>query len=182
MRAEMQRFQCGFTLVEVLVALAIVAFGLVAVFGQLSQSTTAASRLREKTLAEWVALNQLAELRLSGEYPGIGTRSDDVEMAGSRWHYDIKISETQGNYMRRADVSVSYTDNQQRPLATVVGFIGQPLAVAGSQPGLPLPGPDGQLVPEGESTLGTDGDPDPSPLVPPETPPDSGNGSPGSTE
>ena len=44
----------GFTLLEVLVALVIVGLGMIAVFGQISQSLTATARLRDKTLATWV--------------------------------------------------------------------------------------------------------------------------------
>lgn len=118
----------GFTLVEVLIALAIIAFGLIGVFGQLSQSATAAARLRDKTLASWVAMNQLTQLRLSGEYPGVGTHSDEVEMANRRWRYEISISETQGDYLRRADVTVAFAEDPDRPIATAVGFLARPPA------------------------------------------------------
>jgi general secretion pathway protein I len=118
----------GFTLIEVLVALAIIAFCLVAVFGQMSQSATAAIRLRDKTLAQWVALNQITEARLTNQYPGPGsTKSDDVEMAGQRWHYEVNFSKAGDvEYMRRADVTVSLASEPNRPLALAVGFIEQP--------------------------------------------------------
>ncbi len=170
MHGAKPRHTSGFTLVEVLVALAIVAFGLVAVFGQLSQSATAANRLREKTLAEWVALNAIAELRLSGEYPGVGKRSDDVEMAGQRWHYDIAVSKLEGDAFRRLDVSVSYSDDPQRPLTTVQAFVGQPLLAAGA--GIPLPNNEGQ--PQSGPASG--------PVSDPVQPPDTGNGENGGTE
>ena len=56
--------QKGFTLLEVLVALAIIGLGMVAVFSQLNQSLLAASRLRDKTLASWIALDRITELRV----------------------------------------------------------------------------------------------------------------------
>ena len=56
----------GFTLIEVLVALAIVAIGMAAVLGTLTSSANTVVYLRDKTFANWVALNQIAQLRLSG--------------------------------------------------------------------------------------------------------------------
>lgn len=145
----MNRSQAGgFTLVEVLVALAIIAFGLIAVFGQMGQSATAALHLREKTIAHWVAMNTLTELRLSGQFPDVGTQSDDIEMANIRWRYEIKISETASPDLRRADVSVSFEDGPDRPVATATGFLGQPTAstaAPGAGSGFPLLSPDGTL-------------------------------------
>ena len=63
----------GFTLLEVLVALVIVAFGMGAVLSALSSSANNIAALREKTIAEWVGMNQIADVRLnlnpSGPYP-----------------------------------------------------------------------------------------------------------------
>jgi general secretion pathway protein I len=139
MNPERQAGESGFTLVEVLVALAIIAFGLIAVFGQLSQSATAANRLRDKTLAHWVAVDRLTELRLSGAFPSVGTSSDDVEMANRRWHYEIKVSATDGAKLRRADVTVSFADKADRPLITVTGFLAErPPALKSSDAGWPV--------------------------------------------
>lgn len=123
MSSEQGRPAGGFTLVEVLVALAIVAFGLIAVFGQLSQSATAAIRLRDKTIAHWIAMNVLTERRLLREPPGAGTESDDIEMANARWHYVVTYAETGVEGMRRAEVTVAFADDDERPIATATGFL-----------------------------------------------------------
>lgn len=153
----------GFTLIEVMVALAIIALGLIAVFGQMSQSATAATRLRDKTLAHWVALNQITELRLGGQFPGVGTLSDDLKMANLRWHYEVKISETPGtDYLRRAEVTVALADEPGRPLATAVGFVAQVTPGQATGPSAldwSMPNPD-------EVGPGS-GDPDQNPLAPP---------------
>jgi general secretion pathway protein I len=115
----------GFTLIEVLVALAIVALGLIGVFGQISQTASAATRLRDKTLASWVALNKLTELRLQGAFPRVGTSSGDDEMANTKWHWEMTVSETDGKILRRADIAVSFADKPDRAVASVSGFLVQ---------------------------------------------------------
>jgi general secretion pathway protein I len=114
----------GFTLLEVLVALAILGLGMIAVFSGMSQSLRVTERLRNKTLANWVALNRIAEMRISGEYPKAGNRQDEVEMAHQEWAYEMKISEIPGIEMRRLDIQVSIADSPDDILATVIGFIG----------------------------------------------------------
>jgi general secretion pathway protein I len=125
--------QRGFTLLEVMVALVIVALGLMAAFGQVNQSLTVASRLRDKTLANWVALNQMTELRLlgqSGEFPAIGSRSDEVDMARNTWRFTVKVVKTPLATMRRVDISVAFADRPDTVVTTLTGFLGKPPAKA----------------------------------------------------
>jgi general secretion pathway protein I len=160
----------GFTLIEVLVALAIVAFGLIAVFGQLNQTVTAASYLRTKTLAHWIAMNRLSELRLSGAFPSASRASDDIEMAGTTWHYEETFSETDVANLRRVDLMVSHGDDPDRPLATAVGFLvrRQQAASAGGGPGWPIVDPNAE---EPEPTPSPTPAPTPGGATPPPTPP-----------
>jgi len=75
--------QRGFTLLEVLVAMAILSLGMIAVFSGMNQSLNATTRLRDKTLATWIATDRITELQISGEYPEAGIRHDQVEMANT---------------------------------------------------------------------------------------------------
>ena len=78
----------GFTLIEVLVALVIVAFGVGAVLAALSSAAVNVSALREKTLAQWVALNRIADARLTLQAPQTGTSEGDVKnFANGDWHW-----------------------------------------------------------------------------------------------
>jgi len=63
----------GFTLLEVLIALAVLAIGMIAVIGTAGTSTRTAAELKEETFAHWVAMNELASLRLSANWPSLGT-------------------------------------------------------------------------------------------------------------
>jgi general secretion pathway protein I len=122
--------QCGFTLLEVLVALVIVALGMIAAFGQVNQTLTTAGVLRDKTIAHWVAMNELARLRILGEFPPVGDRSDEVEMAGVTWRYTIKVLKTEMPEFRRVDISVSFAERPD----TVVTTLSSLLTTSAGQP------------------------------------------------
>jgi len=100
----------GFTLIEVLVALAIVAIGMAAVMGALTSSANTLSYLRDKTLAQWVALNQIASLRLSGQQPSTGNTDGDSDFAGRSWHWRQQVEATEVPGVKRIDISVRPAD------------------------------------------------------------------------
>ncbi len=77
----------GFTLIEVVVALAIVAIGMAAVMRTITTSADTVFYLRDKTFAQWVALNQIATLRITGQTPGVGNTEGDTDYAGRKWHW-----------------------------------------------------------------------------------------------
>lgn len=116
----------GFTLLEVLVALVIVALGLMAAFGQVNQSLTAASRLREKTLAHWIAVDQITRMRILGTLPALGDSSDEIEMARTLWVYKTKVTKADADALRVVEVSVALSDRPDNVLASVTGVVGTP--------------------------------------------------------
>jgi type II secretion system protein I len=83
----------GFTLVEVLIALAIVAMSAGALLGALTSAASNISYLHDKTLAEWVALNRLTEIRISQTMPDPGKRSGNAVMGGMRWQWEQEVVE-----------------------------------------------------------------------------------------
>ncbi len=116
----------GFTLVEVLVAVAILAIGLAAVFGQISQSVFTVGYLRDSTLAQWVAIDRITELRLEDRFPDIDETDGEIDMAGQFWRYTLNISETPLPDLRRIDVAVSFADTPDSIISKATGFIGRP--------------------------------------------------------
>ncbi|HEY1283369.1 MAG TPA: type II secretion system minor pseudopilin GspI [Steroidobacteraceae bacterium] len=100
----------GFTLIEVLVALAIVTLGMAALLSTLSSSADGAAYQRDKTFAEWVALNRLAETRLALQRPTKGTSDGEVELAGRKWKWSQEVMETEIKGVMRIDVSVRPSD------------------------------------------------------------------------
>jgi general secretion pathway protein I len=94
----------GFTLLEVLIALAIVALSAGALLGSVTSSASNVIYLKERTLAEWVALNRLTEIRMDINMPSVGKRKGNTVMAGSRWEWEEEVSELAFEGMFRIDV------------------------------------------------------------------------------
>jgi general secretion pathway protein I len=96
--------QRGFTLLEVLIALAIVALSVGALLGTVTSSASNVSFIKDKTLAEWVALNRLTEIRIAKLMPATGKRTGNAEMGGMRWQWEEEVSELPIKGMFRIDV------------------------------------------------------------------------------
>ncbi len=117
--------QAGFTLIEVMVALAIVALSLSAVVASVSQMVQAATAVQERTYASWIAQNKISAIRLSNVTPEVSETDDQVTFASVEWALRTTISETGVENLYRVDVAVSYAGTEQ-VVRTVTGFIGEP--------------------------------------------------------
>lgn len=123
----------GFTLVEVVVALAIVAIGMLAVFKTIGETVNNVTSLRDRTFAAWVADNRITEIRISGEMPSVDETAGEVEYAGRRWHWITNVSQTQVAGLRRIDVSVRREgDAEDSALVKLSGFVGATATTAAS--------------------------------------------------
>ena len=116
----------GFTIIEVMVALAIVAFSLTAIAASMGQMIDTANAMRERTYASWIAQNKIAELRLSNVLPEVSSTSGEVDYAGTEWEWRAVISETGVENLFRVDVTISYP-GEDDGIRTVTGFIGEPI-------------------------------------------------------
>lgn len=121
----MSRCQRGFTLMEVLVALAVLAIALGAIIKAAGEGATNIGRLRDQTLASWVALNRINATLLDGEWPAEGRSGGVTEMAGREWRWEMTVSTTADEDLRRLDVSIRDQD-EQAPLAILTAFMGRP--------------------------------------------------------
>ncbi len=141
----------GFTLIEVLVALAVVTIGMAAVLEALASSAGTTLYLRSKTFAEWTALNQVERTRLraelTGQIPQAGTSTGHVRNAGRRWHWRQKVAKTLVPGVERIVVNVRPASGHGKDwYATVTGYVGDKMAI-----------PNPSVPPWGESSLGAPG-------------------------
>ncbi len=118
--------QRGFTLIEVMVALAIIALALAGAGISMGQMAKNANSLRDRTYVSWIAQNKIAEMRLSGEIPEVDITSGEVEFAGSDWAWEAEVSETGVENLLRVDVYVGYP-GQDGFVGRVTGFVGEPV-------------------------------------------------------
>jgi len=124
--------QRGFTLIEVLAALVIVALGMLGVIQAVTQTARNGIYLREKTLAHWIGLNVITERRLMPSPPEVSESSDEVEFAGRRWRWTMRVTQTEVESLRRMDVSVRPAEAPDgSALATVTGFYGTAIGAVG---------------------------------------------------
>jgi general secretion pathway protein I len=124
----------GFTLIEVLVALMVVAIGLAALMLAVSGTARTSGYLRDKTLAQWMALNRLSEVRLNLTKFGQNTDTGEINFANRTWHYDTRYFDTSIATMKRVVVRVYAGDAKTKgnPLAESTGFLGSAIATPGS--------------------------------------------------
>jgi general secretion pathway protein I len=116
-----------------MVALVIVALGMMAVNTQLNRYAVAAAYVEQKTLASWIATNKLTELSVAPTWPTVGDYEEEVEFAGQQWRCDIEVSETAVENLHRVDVSVRLLSDPERVVHKVSGLI-EPPAPAGFLP------------------------------------------------
>ena len=161
----------GFTLIEVLVALMVVAIGLAALMTAVSSTARTSGYLRDKTLAQWMALNRLSEVRLNLTKFGQNTDMGEVYFANRTWHYDTRYFDTSIASMKRVVVRVYAGDAKTKgnPVAESIGFLGSSLGTPG---GSNVDWTRGSTVPPGTNPSSTPGTV--APIVPPTPPTGSG--------
>jgi general secretion pathway protein I len=116
----------AFTLVEVMVALAIIALSLTAVSAKMGRMIDTSNSMRERTYASWIAQNKITELRLANVLPEVSATSGEVQYANTTWRWRAVISGSGIENLFRVDVAVSYEDGDD-VIRTVTGFIGEPV-------------------------------------------------------
>lgn len=116
----------GFTLLETLVALLILAVALSAAFRALGATTVSASSLQSHLLGDWVAANRLAELRATGAWPEPGSGEGRATQAGRLFTWREEIRTTPNPLFRRVDILV-FDEGGANAVSKLSGFVARPL-------------------------------------------------------
>lgn len=111
----------GFTLLEVLVALAVVAIAMGALLSSGGNVALSASRLEDKVFAHWVANNRMLELRVLQGATAPRDQSGSTELAGRQWSWKQQVSSTEVDRVYKVEISVS--DENKQPVTSLIGYL-----------------------------------------------------------
>lgn len=121
----------GFTLLEMLVALTVIAVVGLAVSSAVGNVVAQTYTLEQRMVAHWVAENHLARVRLAriGTVDAVptGRETDRVRMSGRAWRVEREVRETTHPWLRRVEIEVYEVSDGEDigPLDRVVGFVGR---------------------------------------------------------
>ncbi|WP_165840032.1 type II secretion system minor pseudopilin GspI [Motiliproteus coralliicola] len=120
--------QQGFTLIELLVAVAIVGFALSALLINVMGNIGGSEHLRNKTIANWVAMNQLELAQINNRYFGqlpLGVETGTEIMAGQEWFWQLRTTQTPDRAFFRVEVTVyGNSSTDKAPMAYLQGALG----------------------------------------------------------
>lgn len=118
----------GFTLLELLVAMAIFAIAGMAVMNATSSHLTGVGIIEEQTVASWVASNRLTEIQLETKWPPTNNKQGKVEMAGQEWVWIQQVQKTENKDLQSVTIRVGHTerDAKDNSVYELTTFLGNP--------------------------------------------------------
>jgi general secretion pathway protein I len=117
----------GFTLLEVLVALAVLALTMGAIIKGVGGYAGNQAYLRDRTLTAWVARNVIVDQQVKDAWPSVGELKGTTEMGGREWRWVGTVSQTDEEDLRRLDVAVRPADAEDSdPITVLSGFLRRP--------------------------------------------------------
>lgn len=120
----------GFTLIEILVALAIIAIALAALIKASGSHTASVAYLKQKSIAHWVAMNEITELQIKQSWPGKGEKKKSTEMAGHEWFWLREIKETFNENSHQVVFTIYLDEDREQKVTRLIGYITKPQASA----------------------------------------------------
>ncbi len=120
----MNRRANGFTLIELMIAMAVFAIAGVAVMRATTEHIRAMGIIEEMTMAGYVAENQLQLARLDTRWPPQAAEGE-TEMAKNRWKWVLEVLETEDAEFRMLKVTVRPVEEPERIVSTLQTFIGR---------------------------------------------------------
>jgi len=115
----------GFTLIEVMLAMAVFAIAGVALLGVADNNYRHISHLEEQMFANWVASNQLVEVSLDKTWPPKNNRKGKVEMAGRTWYWQQKVVKTANKELRELTMEIRLNEDDELVSASLMTYLAQ---------------------------------------------------------
>lgn len=121
----------GFTLLEVMVSLLIVALALTSLVKGAAGNVNNANELRDKTFAQWVAVNKTNEWRAQNLFPSVGKTTGQQMMGQEEWYWVANVINTENKDIRRVEVRVykdeEKKDNKEQAIIRLTSFLSKPI-------------------------------------------------------
>ncbi|MFT7686681.1 MAG: general secretion pathway protein I [Candidatus Azotimanducaceae bacterium] len=117
----------GFTLLEIMIALAIFAVASASLIKNATQTIRQTNIIQDRTIAYWIAENELNQLRAvpKGEFPNPGSDQNSLTMADREWEVVLDIEATENVDVRRITVNVYLPNDTDHSIVSLTGFIGK---------------------------------------------------------
>jgi general secretion pathway protein I len=123
MKKSIRTLSLGFTLIEVMLAMAIFSIAGIALLGVADNNIKNLTQLENKILANWVASNQLVEATLDPAWPPKNNKKGTVEMAGQEWFWLQRVIKTENKNMRSVVIEIRNKEDQKLAITSIVTFV-----------------------------------------------------------
>ena len=118
-----KKLQRGFTLIEVMLAMAVFAIAGVALLGGADNNFRNLAHLETKIIANWVASNQLVETSLDKSWPPKNNKKGKVELAGREWFWQQKVVKTEDKNMRSVEMEIRLNEDDERAITSLRTYL-----------------------------------------------------------
>jgi len=121
--SSVKKASTGFTLIEVMLAMAVFAIAGVALLTTADNHFRNMSHLESKMLTNWIASNQLVEATLEQKWPPKNNKKGKVELAGKEWFWLQKVTKTTDKNMRAVVIEVRATEQQKTAISSLMTYV-----------------------------------------------------------
>lgn len=119
----------GFTLIEVMVALTIIAISLSALLSTSGTQANSAGYLKQKTLAHWVAVNELTQIRIAQEFPDVGDKKGETTMASKDWYWIRTTKKTEDDNARQISFTIYSDKERTQNITSLIGYANRDVTI-----------------------------------------------------
>lgn len=128
MSSRTDNIGAGFTLIEMLVALAVVAIALAAISSSYISYFDTTYQLKQRTLARWIAENRLVQNQIENPWPPVSTTEGSLKYADQEWSWEQVVRASPDRDFRQIEIQVGpkATGNKLNPLFSLVGYAHNP--------------------------------------------------------